>query len=771
MIRRSKTPGDSDTRHSTLKPSNQWYKHFTAPHAAMDRNNSNSRNQNHNRPHLDVTLNGTHKIKALIDSGSAICLANSSILNHLVNKSTKGPPITITNCHNHREKTQGCYKATINVDKGLPYPIKNKQVNIHVDDNLPSKLILGNDFLKESGAAINLRKNTFIPPKGKEIIARHINPIPRETADIPRASKPSTAGHTTLGLAPTPYVHNNLYSKEENNILQTTTMSTNTCPTEAPEDGSIVGNYVHRPGEENYIKPPNPKANPSILSLTHDEQTNNYNPPQYGITPEQHSEIIEKILWIYTPQPKEPRFDDPDFSEKPVQDTQTKVTKNQLEQFDTKDVEQEWNPAYQQTIIDQPTHIRGSETQVLDEQSINEIAINPTTAHNQIEQPTTYSTPIFMVAIRNGPNVGQKRFIRDFRNQNIPDRKLTMWSTGEASRTSTVLKTKNSLTNYWDIPNDLSMETSTKTPTSFTLPLKDNQSIWPQPPKNQRMASTSSLERHQPMFRNVQIIKGNYITAGGSPVKEKIHVTGNMGPLVGPGLWTFVGPRPTSPTQGKCAFPPSNQVEELALYQPLAKGKHVVKGLKVKYTQPSVERSEDTSLQKTKQYILNRRTPPVSNVNDSTTGYNHPLSSVLWRTPIYRNMANPITPNREQEHTPMATNTFTRYPKMIENSNRGTITLTKTLLDQWMVRHGSYEQSNDPPRKHSESIDIPCPGTHTTNRGTTWTFYQTAEKSPHTHTSEYYNSETPSTEEGTKHKNTGSTTRITRSTPTPHPRF
>ena len=112
-------------------------------------------------------------------------------------------------------------------------------------------------------------------------------------------------------------------------------------------------------------------------------------------------------------------------------------------------------------------------------------------------------------------------------------------------------------------------------------------------------------------------------------------------------------------------------------------------------------------------------------------------------------MANATTPNQEQEHTPMATNTFTRYPRMIENSNRGTITLTKALLDQWMVRHGSYEQPNDPPSERSRSMSMPWQGTHTTIPATNWTSNQTAEGSPHTHTTEYCNPGTSGTDRGT----------------------
>ena len=181
MIRQQKTSGDSDTRHSTTKPHSQWYKHYVTADAAINQNNSSSWIQDPNRPHLNVTLDKTHKIKALVDSGSTICLADSSILNHIANKSTKGPPISVTNCHNNREKTRGCYKATIDVDEDLPYPMKDKEIRIHVTNNLSSELILGTDFLKENGAVINLRDNSVMfLPEGMAAIARCDKPILRE---------------------------------------------------------------------------------------------------------------------------------------------------------------------------------------------------------------------------------------------------------------------------------------------------------------------------------------------------------------------------------------------------------------------------------------------------------------------------------------------------------------------------------------------------------------------------------------------------------------
>ena len=712
MIRRSNTPGDSDTRHSTRKPNNQCHKPLATPQETINHNSSSSWHQIHNKPHSDITLNGTLEIKALIDSGSAICFANPSILSYLAIKSTKGPPITVTNGHNHREKTQGCYKATINMDKGLPYPIKNKQVDIHVIDNLSSKLILGADFLKGSGAAIGLNKNTSTPPKGKDIIARYTNPIPRETTtiiweestpkenlkdacsrfntNIPRASKPGAANNTTLGITPTLWVHSNLYSEEKNNTLQITAINTNIHPTEAHEKRSIVGNYAHRPDKENSTGLPIPKANSGIISIIHKKQINEHNPTQYGITP--------------------------------AQDTQTKIIKNQLEQFDTKDVEQGWNPTYQQPNTWEP------ETQVLDVQSMNEIATSQILSNNQIEQLTTYSTPIFMVAIRNGPNVGQKRFIRDFRDQNIPDHELTIQNVGESSRIPTETKNRHSLANnHWNILHNPPMETSTRTPAPFTLLLQDDQKIRPQL-EARGVISEFPENRHRPTSQNVHIMKRNYTITDGSPFEEGAHVTRSREPPIGPRRWTLVRPRPTNSTQWERASPPSTQDEELMSYQPLARKEHIRKGLELNYTQPSVEQSEDTSLQETKQH---RRTPAVTKMDDPTTTYHHPLPTIFWRTLIYKSTENPITPN--QENTPGAINTFTQYPRMIENSNRETMTLTKTLLDQWMVRHGSYEQSNDPPRDQHESMDIPCPGAHTTIRGSNRMFFRTAERNPHTH--------------------------------------
>ena len=203
MIRHQFTPGGLDTRHSTSKSHSQWCTKYVNAKSAINQNSSSSWIQDPNRPHLNVILDKKHKVKALIDSGSTICLADSSILNHIANKSVIGPNISVTNCHNSREKTQGCYRATLDVDEDLPYPMRNKPINIHVTNKLSSELILGTDFLKANGAVINVRDNsvTFLP-KGMAAIAKCDKPILREAV---MASGEEVTPYKHLTETPTRY--------------------------------------------------------------------------------------------------------------------------------------------------------------------------------------------------------------------------------------------------------------------------------------------------------------------------------------------------------------------------------------------------------------------------------------------------------------------------------------------------------------------------------------------------------------------------------------
>ena len=174
MFRTHHKWGGSDTQHqvASLSKSNQWFNPYVNAKAAIN-HTSSSWIQDPNRPHLNIILDKQHKIKALIDSealidlGSSICLAGSSLVEHISNKSTVGLRIHVTECYNHQKMTKGCYQAVIDVEDNLPHPIKDRPINIHIRESLSSELILGTDFLKENGAIIKVRENTvaFLPDR------------------------------------------------------------------------------------------------------------------------------------------------------------------------------------------------------------------------------------------------------------------------------------------------------------------------------------------------------------------------------------------------------------------------------------------------------------------------------------------------------------------------------------------------------------------------------------------------------------------------------
>ena len=85
MLKRQNLPAHSECRqlqsiqnqYCWFRP-NQIQEHITSA-------NEKSFNDNPNRPHLNITLDHTHKVKALVDSGSSICLGDSSIIRYLKN--------------------------------------------------------------------------------------------------------------------------------------------------------------------------------------------------------------------------------------------------------------------------------------------------------------------------------------------------------------------------------------------------------------------------------------------------------------------------------------------------------------------------------------------------------------------------------------------------------------------------------------------------------------------------------------------------------------
>ena len=117
---------------------------------------------NPNRPHINIRLDDQHSVKALVDSGSSICLGDSSLIHHIKAKYPNAPPISVTDVHGGRKQTLGCYTSTLSVQDKLPHPLVNKTINIHMQDNLSSELVLGTDFLADHGAVIDVRSNKII---------------------------------------------------------------------------------------------------------------------------------------------------------------------------------------------------------------------------------------------------------------------------------------------------------------------------------------------------------------------------------------------------------------------------------------------------------------------------------------------------------------------------------------------------------------------------------------------------------------------------------
>ena len=52
----------------------------------------------------------------------------------------------------------------------------------------------------------------------------------------------------------------------------------------------------------------------------------------------------------------------------------------------------------------------------------------------------------------------------------------------------------------------------------------------------------------------------------------------------------------------------------------------------------------------------------------------------------------PLTPSRGQKYILTITDAFTRYTELVAMPDKETITVAKALLDQWILRHGFYEQ-------------------------------------------------------------------------------
>ena len=220
--------------------------------------------------------------------------------------------------------------------------------------------------------------------------------------------------------------------------------------------------------------------------------------------------------------------------EKPLQDPSPEVRRILLEQFDTKDIEQAWIPAYKQLILDnhdvfsldkfdvghtphyhhrierttdKPIYVQQFKIPVVDEQALDEFATNLTAARVLVEQSSVHNTPIFMVAKRGGANVGKKRFVQDFRKQNAAsqDTKYTIRDVRESLTAVGRLKPRIfSKCDFTGAFYSLPLEKSSQTLTSFTLPFKNAQYSWTRMPQGLKGASASFSKLCQLIFRDIQ---------------------------------------------------------------------------------------------------------------------------------------------------------------------------------------------------------------------------------------------------------------------------
>ena len=173
MFKYANQPVRSEYRYylsAVTSQNSQWFN----PYMLQDHVTSASHQQSKkpfdntfNRPHLNIKFDDRYRVRTLVDSGSSVCLGDSSLIHQLKKQFPIAPPVNVTDCHNTKKPTLGCYGAMLSVEDPLPYPLLNKPVNIHMTENLSSELILSTDFLRDHGAIVSIRSNKviFLPDK------------------------------------------------------------------------------------------------------------------------------------------------------------------------------------------------------------------------------------------------------------------------------------------------------------------------------------------------------------------------------------------------------------------------------------------------------------------------------------------------------------------------------------------------------------------------------------------------------------------------------
>jgi hypothetical protein len=246
-----------------------------------------------------------------------------------------------------------------------------------------------------------------------------------------------------------------------------------------------------------------------------------YNPRQEDYTTKKYVEATEDCFIHATSLLEASGLDPPGNREKPSEEPSAAIKRNLLNQFDTKDIESEWVPAYQQLVIcnydvfstdkydvghtphyhhriesttDQPIYVPQFKIPVGDEKALDEMSTNLTAAHVLIEQPSLHNTPIFMVAKRGGTSAGQKRFVQDFRKRNAgsKDDKYTIRDVRESLTAVGRIKPKIfSKCDFTGAFYSLPLEKTSQALTSFTLPFKNSQFSLTRMPQRLKGASAS----------------------------------------------------------------------------------------------------------------------------------------------------------------------------------------------------------------------------------------------------------------------------------------
>ncbi len=415
MFKRHITSAHSDCRQRQVVH-NRWnnIEHYTS--ASFKGNNQKQFFDFPSRPHLNVTLDQSVKVKALIDSGSTICLGDSSLIQHLKHKFPIAPPVNVTDVHNTRLPTMGCYKAEITINDPMPHPLNDANINIHMTNKLSSQLIIGTDFLRENGAIIDIKSNSaiFLPNKyfpvslcQKPIVCEAfasvitnekdnqnstsdqcvyavqptedtvINYMDQKTIRVQIITdnhtmiyKPGTTIMLTSGFAPFPQIPDGLYTIEDDNTIRVTMKNSSTGSFPLRQNRPIPGIVAHdlatgyhEPVEITkntlrtlFLKHQTVQAAKMaglIKKETQEQICNLANVEEYTEpTPQEYISSVQKQFEQASSLLQASGLEPPGIKKKPTIKPTLTIKENLKSQFDSSGIEGEWKNQYIELIME-----------------------------------------------------------------------------------------------------------------------------------------------------------------------------------------------------------------------------------------------------------------------------------------------------------------------------------------------------------------------------------------------------------------------------------